>query len=146
MRSSSLKRCFFAARSSTIDSITRSHVGELVEVGDGADAAEHVVALGGLELALLDLPGQRLLEPGDAWRRRASACGCAARPRCPAFAATSATPEPMIPEPTIPSRLTAIVTSLLPDAPERGTSRRLPRGNLRSRVIASGMGGPQCAG
>ena len=40
-------------------------VGELAEVGDGAHAAEHGVALGGFELAPLDLLGQRLLEPGD---------------------------------------------------------------------------------
>ena len=40
-------------------------VGELAEVGDRAHPAEHRVALGGVELAPLDLLGERLLEAGD---------------------------------------------------------------------------------
>ena len=81
MRSSSVKRCFLAARSSTIDSMHEIALGELAQIGDGADAAEHRVALVRLELAPVDLLGQRLLEPGDHRVGRAPGPGCAARPR-----------------------------------------------------------------
>ena len=40
-------------------------VAQLTEVGDRAHPGEHGVAFAGVELAPLDLLGERLLEPGD---------------------------------------------------------------------------------
>ena len=84
---------------------------QLAEVGDGADPAEHRVALGGLELAR-DRPAWPATSRGPATIASAVLC---ARLRSttskPALAATSAMPEPMIPEPTIPTRLTVIIHS-----------------------------------
>ena len=65
MRSSSLKRCFFVGRSSTIDSITRSQSASAPRSVTALDPAEHGGALGVVELAAVDLLGERLLEPGD---------------------------------------------------------------------------------
>ena len=65
MRSSSLKRCFLIARSSTIDSSTRSQSASSPRSLTARDPAEDRVAVGGLELAPVDLLGERLLEPGD---------------------------------------------------------------------------------
>ena len=63
--------------------------------------------LGGglLELAPLDLLGERLLERRPPWRRRVACWRERRTTSTPALAATSAMPDPMIPDPTMPSVL-----------------------------------------
>ena len=63
------------------------------------------VALGGLELALGDLPVEVGRDAGDDGRRRPLACATARSTSNPERAATSASPAPMIPEPTMPTVL-----------------------------------------
>ena len=107
MRSSSLNTCRLAPRSSTIDSSTRSH---------SASSPRSDVAV---------------TRPSVAWRSSsdsfpfstclarlfsspatvASAVSCRRDRRttsCPVLAAVSAMPEPMIPEPTMPTRFTVM--------------------------------------
>ena len=116
MRSSSVNRC--PLRDEVLDDRLDHEVavGQLAEVGDGAHPAEHRVAVGCVELAPLDLLRQRLLEAATI----ASAV-CCARLRSttsyPLLAATSAMPEPMIPEPTMPTRFTAMMSPIR--VPER---------------------------
>ena len=59
----------------------------------------------------------------------------------PALAATSATPEPMSPEPTIPSCLTVILVPP-PDAPGTGESAGYYASNLRCRPAGPGGESP----
>ena len=108
MLSSSAKRSFFTWRSSTTDSMTRS---------TSTSSPRCVVALTRPEisaasclgaLALLDLLGQGPVSPATmasaaAWLRLRSTTSC------PFAAATSAMPEPMMPEPTIPTRVIDMV-------------------------------------
>ena len=147
MRSSSLKRCFFVGE--VLDDRLEHEVavGELAEVGDGADPAEHRVALGGFELAPLDLLGQRLLEARDHGVGGASATRLRSTTSMPALAATSAMPEPMIPEPTIPTRL--IAHDGLPPAVDLERPRLpigsqiSPGGRARARVSVRPMSTPE---
>ena len=62
IRSSSVKSSCFRGRSSTIDSMTRSHLGQLVELRHRANAPEGCHAVVILELAAVDLLRERLLE------------------------------------------------------------------------------------
>ena len=75
------------------------------EVRDRVHPGERRVAVGLGELALLDLPAERLLHAGDHAVGRALAPGSAAPPRTRAPPRVSAMPDPMIPDPTIPTRL-----------------------------------------
>ena len=127
--SSSAKRAFLTARSSTTDSMTRSTSASSPRCGGGRDPGRDSsrVRLGAL--ALLHLLGQRLAPGRPPWRRRWPGCGCAAPPRSPAAAATSAMPEPMIPDPTIPTRLIDMGRRLL-----GGNRRGRSRAGRRRRV------------
>ena len=140
-RSRSRKRSCLVARSSTIDSSTRSHA---------ASSSSAVTAP----------PGRA---PRRRWRRRcgpSSPAGRATRrgrrasrrrrpgdrlrstTSKPAAAATSATPAPMIPEPTTPMRLIAIARSLSATAPLSREAARLPAGNLRAVIARPGRSRP----
>src|SRR3954468_12277302 len=109
-RSSSLKRCFFVARSSTIDSSTRSH---------SPSAPRSVTAWTRPRTesrsAVSSLPRSTCLARDfSSPATIASAVVCERLRRItsmPALAATSAIPEPMIPEPTTPRRVTVMRAS-----------------------------------
>ena len=107
MRSSSVKRCFLAARSSTIDSITRSQ-----SAISPRSATARTRPRTASRSASSSLPRSTCF-PSDfsSPATMASAVLCArlrSTTSMPALAATSAIPDPMIPEPTIPTRLIAI--------------------------------------
>ena len=63
------------------------------------------VALGLGPLALLDLLAERLARGRPPWRRHVDWLRLRSTTSRPLAAATSAMPEPMIPEPTIPTRV-----------------------------------------
>ena len=65
IRSSSVKRCFFGARSSTIDSSTRSQSASSPRSVTARTRPRVAVAVAVLELAPVDLLRERLLEGGD---------------------------------------------------------------------------------
>ena len=125
MRSSSLKRCFFAARSSTIDSITRSQSAR----SPRSDRATRPSAAS--RSARSSLPRSTCLA-SDFSRPAtiASAVLLRTAPQHhldPGLAATSAMPLPMIPEPTIPTRLRHIPSPLPVDGGE--VTRRVGSAN-----------------
>ena len=94
-------------------------------------------------LPLLDLLGQRLLQRRRPWRRPSPACGSAARRRGPALAATSAMPDPMIPDPTMPRRSIAMAArGYRPVTVEPAWSNaRRPTGATAGRYVGA-MPGP----
>ena len=104
-RSSSWKRCFFTAMSSTTDSITRSH---------SASSARSEVAVTRLRAASRSASWTRpfstcLARDFSMPARVESAVDCdleRSTTSKPCSAAHSAMPDPMIPDPTMPRRVT----------------------------------------
>ena len=102
--SSSAKSSFLTVRSSSTDSTTMSQSASSLRSVTPRTRARAASRSASAELALLDLLVQRLLEALD------HPVGAGLRPAAeddlePFLAATSAMPEPMVPEPTIPTRL-----------------------------------------
>ena len=111
-RSSSVKRCCLAARSSTIDSTTRSHgpssprsVTTWTRARVAARSASSRVPRSTCLASDFSSPAKRASTL--AWARLRTTTSN------PAFAATSATPAPMIPAPTTPTRLTSTPVSFV---------------------------------
>ena len=105
-RSSSAKSAFLTVRSSTTDSITRSH-STRPSSWSVAETRPYLGLLVRRELALGHLTVQVPGQPGQeaVGRRRVRDRTITSHP---ALAATSASPEPMIPEPRTPTRLITI--------------------------------------
>ena len=133
-RSSSPKRSCFADRSSTIDSRTRSQ------------AASSSSAVTARTRPRTSAATSSSMRPFFTWRASDASrpASIASAPSCvrlrsttskPDAAATSATPAPMIPEPTTPMRLTAIAH--VPLWVPVGERSRLPAGNLSGVIRAS---------
>ena len=94
---------FFTARSSTTDSSTRSQSCERVEVVGGGDPGRDLLG-GRSPRACPARPAWRATSRGRRpWRRRVSCWRDRRITSMPALAATSAMPDPMIPDPTMPS-------------------------------------------
>ena len=107
MRSSSLNSSFFVGRSSTTDSMTRSHA---------ASSPRSDVAVTRCRAPSRSSSESRpfstcLLRDFSRPATVLSAVSCfrdRSTTSCPVFEATSAMPDPMIPEPTMPTRFTVM--------------------------------------
>ena len=106
--SSSANSAFLTSRSSTTDSITRSQSARSASSAVAVMRAEDGRPLGLLQLALGDLLGQALVDARPGWRRPWPAVRDRSTTSYPAWAATSAMPAPMIPDPTMPTRSTSM--------------------------------------
>ena len=107
MRSSSLNRCFLAARSSTIDSMTRSQStrsprSEVTRTRLSAVSRSSSVSLPRSTCLASDFSSPASMASAVSWRRDRRTTSK------PFLAAHSVMPEPMIPDPMIPTRLKAM--------------------------------------
>ena len=128
------------ARSSTIDSITRSQSARSCRRGGGGDPGQGGVAvLGASSLPrstclASDLSREATMASADAcWRDRRTTVW-------PLLAATSAMPEPMIPEPTMPTLL-IVMARRLPTGSFRQQDATLMSRQVRTRWSGTGLGG-----
>ncbi len=97
-------------------------VGEGLQVVGGADAGGDLLGGGLLELAPLDLLGQRLLQRGEHGVGRWPAGGSAAPRRRRPWPPPPRCPDPMIPDPTIPRRV-MVMGGTLPTGNKLGPDR-----------------------